>query len=124
MTISDLNYKKAEINKRFSIQPDWLMSLLNEFKLRPLDRLLYLCLYQHADVETGLCYPSYDILKSYTGVVNNSSIKAGLDRLYDSGLVQLIKKGHYEDGINKANTYKVKFPYPEEWVICERSLNV
>lgn len=124
MKITDLNYKKAEINKRFSIQPDWLMSSLNEFDLKPLDKLLYLCLYQHADVDTGLCYPSYRILKEYTGVVNNSSIKAGLDRLYEAGLVQLIKKGHYEERINMANTYKVKFPYPDDWLICERSLSV
>lgn len=124
MVISDLNYKRAEINKKFSIQPDWLMSSLNEYGLRPLDKLIYLCLYQHSDVETGLCYPSYKVLKDYVGIRKDTSIKAGLDRLYKAGLVELIQKGHYSDGINKSNTYKVKFVYPDDWLICERKQSV
>ncbi len=83
--------------------------------------MLYLCLYQHADVYTGICYPSYKILKQYTGIKNNSSIKQGLDRLGDVGLIQVVKKGHYNEGVNMANTYKVNYVYPDDWLVEERN---
>lgn len=124
MIISNLNYKMAEISKNFLIYPDWLMGLLNEFKLKPLDKLIYLCLYQHADVKTGLCYPSYKVLGEYTGIKKSASIKASLDRLYDSGLVELVKKGGYSDGVNTANLYKIKFPYPNGFNIVKRNKGV
>lgn len=120
LNVSNISYKKAEFGKCFSIVPDWLMSELNRLNLKGIDRLLYLCLYQHADVNTGICFPSYKILKQYTGVKNNSSIKQGLDRLINVGLVQIVKKGHYNEGVNLANTYKVNYIYPEEWIVCNR----
>lgn len=120
LKISDISYKKAEFGKCFSILPDWLMKELHKLNLKGIDRLLYLCLYQHADVNTGICFPSYKILKQYTGVKNNSSIKQGLDRLINIGLVQIVKKGHYDEGVNLANTYKVSYVYPEEWTVCNR----
>lgn len=115
--INDLNYKKAQFGKCFAILPDWLMKELSKYNLRPLDKLLYLCLYQHADTLTGLCYPSYKVLKAYTGVKNNASIKQGLNRLVENGLVDIVEKGHYSEGINKANTYKVRYVYPSDWVV-------
>lgn len=118
--INDINYKRAEFGKCFAIVPDWLMKELDHYKLKPLDKLLYLCLYQHADTNTGLCYPSYKVLKKYTGVKNNSSIKKGLDRLVANGLMLVVEKGHYSEGINKANTYKVKFIYPNGWIVLTR----
>lgn len=118
--IYDANYKNVLFGKCFAIYPDWLMKLLGEYKLKTVDRLLYLCLYQHADVNTGKCYPSYKVLKEYTGVKNNISIKQGLDRLVDAGLVEIVEKGHYSEGINRANTYKVRFPYPDDWLVSSR----
>lgn len=118
--ICDTNYKVAEFGKCFAIYPDWLMKLLNEYRLKPVDRLLYLCLYQHADTKTGQCFPSYKVLKAYTGISNNSSIKQGLDRLIRSGLIEVLKKGHFSEGINMANTYKVRFIYPDDWLVSGR----
>lgn len=118
--INDTNYKKAEFGKCFAILPDWLMKELDKYNLRAVDRLLYLCLYQHSDTNTGLCYPSYKVIKKYVGVQNNKSIKQGLDRLVDTGLILVVQKGHYSDGINKANTYKVNFLYPDDWLVTVR----
>lgn len=118
--INDTNYKKAEFGKCFAILPDWLMKELNSLNLKSIDRLLYLCLYQHADVYTGLCFPSYKIIKQYVGIKNNSSIKQGLDRLVDIGLIQVVKKGYYSEGINMANTYKVNYVYPNGWIVTGR----
>lgn len=113
MIINEISYKTTQFGRGFSILPDWLMSTLDIFKLKPVDRLLYLCLYQHADISTGICYPSYKVLKKYTGIKNNSSIKQGLDKLVQIGLIDIIQKGYYSDGINKANTYKVRYLYLE-----------
>ena len=120
--IEDVNYKKAGILKGFAIYPDWLMKVLSEYNLKPVDRLMYLCLYQHADIDTGTCYPSYRILKEYTGISNNKSIKNGIDRLVEAKLVEVIAKGYYnqKDKINMANTYKIRFPYPDNWLVSIR----
>lgn len=115
--ISDENYKVVKFGKCFAIYPDWLMKVLGEYNLKTLDRLLYLCLYQHADTDTGICYPSYKVLRAYTGVKNNASIKQGLDRLVDAGLIEIVKKGHFSEGVNMANTYRVRFPYPDDWLV-------
>lgn len=117
--ISDKNYKMVVFKNRFFIQPDWLMGILNDYCLKPVDRLIYLCLYQHADVYTGECYPSYSVLKMYTGISNNKSIKQGLDRLVKVGLIEVVKKGYYDKDkkVSMSNRYRVSYPYPESFVI-------
>ena len=117
--ISYKNYKMVVFKNRFFIQPDWLMEILNDYCLKPVDRLIYLCLYQHADVHTGECYPSYSVLKMYTGISNNKSIKQGLDRLVQVGLIEIIKKGYYDKDkkISMSNRYRVRYPYPKNFIM-------
>lgn len=117
--ISDKNYKMVVFKNRFFIQPDWLMEILNDYCLKPVDRLIYLCLYQHADVDTGECYPSYSVLKMYTGISNNKSIKQGLDRLVQVGLIKIIKKGYYDKDkkISMSSRYRVRYPYPKNFIM-------
>lgn len=117
--ISDKNYKMVVFKNRFFIQPDWLMEILNDYCLKPVDRLIYLCLYQHADVHTGECYPSDSVLKRYTGISNNKSIKQGLDRLVQVGLIEIIKKGYYDKDkkMSMSNRYRVRYSYPKNFIM-------
>lgn len=118
--ISDLNYKKANLHKLFFMMPDCVLPLLSQIKLKPRDRLMYIALFQHSNTETGLCYPSRKRLMECTGLSQEKSVTASIQRLIEVGLVEIIEKGYYdlETGINKANTYKVKFIYPSDWVQC------
>ena len=112
---TDECYKKKEFKGGgFAILPDFIMPVMADMGLKPLDRLVYLCLYHHADVETGKCYPSYNAIKSYTGSNSNTSIKHSLDRLEGQGLITFVKKGYYDPVTkeNRANTYKVNYVYP------------
>ena len=117
--IRDVNYKKVVFKKMFSVHPDWLLPIMNEYGLKAIDRLVYFCLYQHADTKTNICFPSYDKLKEYTGIKNNSSIKQSINRLVKVGLIEVVKKGYYDEEkkVQMANTYRIRYLYPDDFKI-------
>lgn len=103
--ISNRPYTKD--SKAFFIVPNDLGLLMTELKLKPNDRLVYMCLLRFAN-NSGNPYPSYKKIKEYTGIASDSTISASIKRLEQAGLIAKIHQGKAE---GDSNVYQVNYVY-------------
>ena len=103
--ISNRPYTKD--SKAFFIVPNDLGLLMTELKLKPNDRLVYMCLLRFAN-NSGNPYPSYKKIKEYTGIASDNTVSASIKRLEQAGLICKVHQGKAE---GDSNVYQVNYVY-------------
>lgn len=103
--ISNRPYTKD--SKAFFIVPNDLGLLMTKLKLKPNDRLVYMCLLRFAN-NSGNPYPSYKKIKEYTGIASDNTVSASIKRLEQVGLICKVHQGKAE---GDSNVYQVNYVY-------------
>lgn len=77
------------------------------FPGEPKERLVLAALFGHADIESGLAWPSLGLIAAETGV-SPRTVQRAIDKLEDAGLVQRLHgQGRRSRGRWEVNTYEV-----------------
>ena len=110
------NKPYAEIEGGFFIVPNNFGLICTELKLKPNDRLIYLCLLRFANNSDRNPFPSYKRIKDYTGISSDNTVSASIKRLEEVGLIAKLHKGTIQ---GDSNVYQVNYAYvePQEQVV-------
>lgn len=89
----------AEVKNNFFIIDN---ELIDRDDLKPLERLIYICLSRFADYNTKTCYPNEETLLRITGIKDKRTLRTWISNLEEKNLIEVIR----EKG--KSNFYKLK----------------